>query len=273
MLPDPLGSVRLFYHIGTLVLPKPSTRADREQLLWIFRGCGSLAQGQITAGIRQPVDEYNGETTWQNCGAIMADQVEWAKQIAALAKTGIYYGKNHYDSDRYQQLLDIAAEMLAGVADVDAAQIRLILEQDDGYITPKVDVRSAVFRNGKVLLVREAIDGLWSLPGGWADIGDAPSEAVEREIREESGYEAKAVKLLAVEDRKRRHPPSVNEVYKLAFLCELIGGEPRTSAETTEVAWFGQNEIPPLSLGRVTEEQIMRWFKHWREPDMPTEFD
>ena len=203
----------------------------------------------------------------------MSNQVERAKQIAALAKTGLYYTRNHYDEVRYQQLLHIAAEMMADAADADPATVKLILTADDGYITPKVDLRGAVFREGKILLVREAVDGRWTLPGGWADVGDAPSEAVEREIREESGYEAKAVKLLALEDRKRRHPPSLNEVYKVAFLCELVGGEARTSAETTAVAWYGEDEIPPLSEGRVTAEQIRRWFKHWRQPNLPTEFD
>lgn len=203
----------------------------------------------------------------------MTDQVNWAKKIAALAQTGRHFSTNHYDSERYDQLLYIAAQMLADAAGADAKRVLSVLELDEGYITPKVDVRGAVFREGKVLLVREAVDGLWSLPGGWADVGDAPSEAVEREIREESGYEAKALKLLAVEDRKRRHPPLALEVYKLAFLCELVGGEPQTSAETTAVGWFSEEGLPPLSLGRVTAEQIARWFQHWRQPELPTEFD
>ena len=203
----------------------------------------------------------------------MSNQVEWAKRIAALAKTGLHYTRNPYDEDRFRQLLDIAADMLADASDGDSARVKLMLEADDGYVTPKVDVRGAVFRDGKVLLVREAVDGRWSLPGGWANVGDAPSEAVEREIREESGYEARAVKLLALEDRKIRHPPSVNEVYKAAFLCELIGGGAKTSAETTAVGWFAEDDLPPLSEGRVTAGQIRRWFRHWRAPDLPTEFD
>ena len=203
----------------------------------------------------------------------MSNQVEWAKRIAALAKTGLFYARNHYDEERYQQLLEIAAEMLADAAEADAGRVKLMLDADDGYITPKVDVRGAVFRAGKVLLVREAVDGRWTLPGGWADVGDAPSEAVEREIREESGYEARAVKLLALEDRKIRHPPSANEVYKVAFLCELIGGAAKPSAETTAVAWFDEDDLPPLSESRVTAGQIKRWFEHWRRPDLPTEFD
>ncbi len=203
----------------------------------------------------------------------MNKQVDWAQRIAALANTGLHYARNNYDRERYSALRDIAAEMLADAADADVVKIALLLSADDGYITPKVDVRGAVFRDGKVLLVREAIDGLWALPGGWADVGDAPSEAVEREIREESGYLTKAVKLLALEDRRLRHPPMTHAAYKVAFLCELVGGKARTSAETTAVDWFAEDELPPLSLGRVTEGQIRRWFQHHRQPDLPTDFD
>ena len=203
----------------------------------------------------------------------MSKQVEWAQQLAALAKTGLHYAQNDYDAERYRAQLDIAAQMLADAAHVDVADVALRLAADDGYITPKVDVRGAVFRDEKILLVREAADGLWTLPGGWADVGDAPSQAVEREIREESGYEAKAVKLLALEDRRRRHPPMMYAVYKVAFLCELVGGAAQTSSETTAIGWFGEDEIPPLSLGRVTTGQIRRWFQHYRQPGLPSEFD
>lgn len=203
----------------------------------------------------------------------MSKQVEWAQQLAALAKTGLHYAQNDYDSERYRAQLDIATQMLADAAQADVAEVALLLAGDDGYITPKVDVRGAVFVDDKILLVREAIDGLWTLPGGWADVGDAPSQAVEREIREESGYEARAVKLLALEDRRRRHPPMLHAVYKVAFLCELIGGAAQTSSETTAVGWFAEDEIPPLSLGRVTAGQIRRWFRHYRQPDLPSEFD
>lgn len=203
----------------------------------------------------------------------MSKQVEWAQQLAALAKTGLHYAQNDYDAERYRAQLNIAAQMLADAAHADVAEAALLLAADDGYITPKVDVRGAVFRDDKILLVREAVDGLWTLPGGWADVGDAPSQAVEREIREESGYEAKAVKLLALEDRRRRHPPMIHAVYKVAFLCELIGGAAQTSSETTAVGWFAEDEIPPLSLGRVTAGQIHRWFQHYRQPNLPSEFD
>ena len=203
----------------------------------------------------------------------MNRQVEWAKQIAAIAETGLYYAQDPFDQDRYNRLLDIAAEILAEISDQDSAGMRCLLTHDDGYITPKVDVRAAVFHEDKVLLVQEAADGLWSLPGGWADVGDSPAQATEREIREESGYTAKAIKLMALEDRKLRHPASAFEVYIVFFLCQLTGGEARTSNESTAVEWFALDELPPLSTGRVTEEQIQRWYRHWQQSDLPTESD
>ena len=203
----------------------------------------------------------------------MTSQIECAKQIAALAKTGLHYVSNPFDEQRYRQILDLAAGILAASSHADSQTIGQLLDLEDGYITPKVDVRGAVFRDDKILLVREAVDGLWTLPGGWADVGDSPSRAVEREIYEESGYQAKAVKLLALEDRKRRHPPSLFEVYKVFFLCTLTGGAAKTSIETTAVDWFAEGKLPGLSPGRVTAGQIHRWFQHCRQPHLPAEFD
>ena len=203
----------------------------------------------------------------------MTNTIEWAQRIAAIANTGLYYVKDDYDRDRYGQLLDIATDMLSSASDADPAALRPLLSLDDGYITPKVDVRGAVFHEGKVLLVQEAGDGLWSLPGGWADVGDTPSGAVEREIHEESGYQARAVKLMAVDDRNLRNRQSIFGVYKLFFLCQLTGGEAKTSNESLAVDWFAPDDLPPLSQGRVTAAQMERWFRHWRQPDLPTEFD
>lgn len=203
----------------------------------------------------------------------MSDWLEWVKQVAGLAKTGLYFTTDQFDKERYEKMIEIATEMLAKYSDAEPDAIHHLITDDDGYITPKVDVRGAVFRDDKILLVKEASDGLWTLPGGWADIGDSPSEAVEREIVEESGYIAKATKLLAMEDRKRRHPPYLFEVYKVCFMCALIGGEAQTSIETTAVDWFAEDNLPPLSTGRVTEGQLHRWFTHYRQPDLPTDFD
>jgi len=142
------------------------------------------------------------------------------------------------------------------------------------HATPKVDVRGAVFQAHRVLLVRERSDGLWTLPGGWADVGESPAEAVVREIREESGFETQVCKLVALYDRnKHAHPPMLFHVYKAFFLCDLVGGSASPSLETSEVAFFGWKDISHLSTARVTVRQIERLFAHHANRGLPTEFD
>jgi ADP-ribose pyrophosphatase YjhB (NUDIX family) len=148
------------------------------------------------------------------------------------------------------------------------------IRHDTGYATPKVDVRGAAFADGRVLLVREVSDGAWTLPGGWADVNESPAESVVREVFEESGFEARAVKLAAVHDfRKRNRPRHLDSIYKLFFICEITGGRALPSIETSEVAFFAREELPPLSTGRTTAEQIQRMFRHAEDPALPTDFD
>ena len=151
---------------------------------------------------------------------------------------------------------------------------RALWSQDEGYATPKVDVRGGVFLESQVLLVRERSDGRWTLPGGWVDVGDAPSEAVMREIFEESGFKARPVKLAALIDKNRHpHPPGVHHIYKLFFVCELTGGAADTSTETDAAEFFPVQELPPLSTGRVLAAQIERLYQHRLDPSLPTDFD
>lgn len=201
--------------------------------------------------------------------------LDWTRRLQAIAQIGLTYAQDVYDRERYEQIRELACEIAAQHTGGDAAQILALYAQEEGYMTPKVDVRGVVFNeNEEILLVREVSDGLWTLPGGWADVHDTPSRAVEREIWEESGYEARAVKLLAAYDRDTQgHPPLPYSVYKLFFLCEVQGGSPQVSHETSEVAFFGKDAIPPLSLGRVNERQIARFYEHLAQPDLPTDFD
>lgn len=200
--------------------------------------------------------------------------LEWAKKLEAIAQTGLTYTEGVFDRERYKSLRAIAAEIMATYSNVEPSYVLDLFSQEVGYATPKVDVRAAVFQGDKLLLVKEKVDGCWSLPGGYADIGNSPSEVVVREVQEESGYLTRAIKLLAVYDRdKQGHPPFPYAVYKLHFLCELIGGSPSSSIETDEVAFFGEDEIPPLSLTRVMPTQITRIFHYHRHPDLPTYFD
>ena len=198
----------------------------------------------------------------------------WVQRLQAIAHNGLLYSDNAYDIERYEKIRDLAVEMAAAHTGAELEQIENIYAQEKGYMTPKVDVRGAVFKNDTILLVQEKADGLWSLPGGWADIGDSPSKAIEREIYEESGYEARAVKLIAVYDRNQHHhDPYPFHAYKVFFMCELLGGKALTTHETTAVGFFAESELPSLSTTRVTVEQILRIFAHHQNPDWPTDFD
>lgn len=198
-----------------------------------------------------------------------------ARKLQATAQTGLTFNTNEYDRDRYKLIAEIAAELMAAHCDTPVATFQKLFVEQDGYATPKVDVRAAAFRDGKILLVREAADGLWTMPGGWADVNDSPREAVEREVREESGFRAKATKLAAVYDRAKHphEPPLPFHVYKIFFLCEIVGGEAMPSRETLEVGFFAPDALPPLSITRNLPFQITRLFEHARNPSLATDFD
>jgi ADP-ribose pyrophosphatase YjhB (NUDIX family) len=198
-------------------------------------------------------------------------------KLSALAQDGLTYGADEYDLDRYRQLSRLAVELFSVLSGQPAAELAIELGRDSGYATPKIEVRGAIFDDDdRVLLMREKIDGRWSLPGGWADPGDAPSVAVTREILEETGYHSSAVKLIACWDREVQGnpPPLPVHVYKLFFLCRRDGAvQPPAVLETLEVGWFGLGALPPLSLGRVNHRQLERALAHHRDPSLPTEFD
>lgn len=196
------------------------------------------------------------------------------RRLQAIAQTGLAYTKDPYDRQRYRELEEVTSRLIGDLGDLDPEEVRQVFTTEGGYATPKVDVRAAVFRDDAILLVRERSDGCWTLPGGWADIGEPPSEVLAKEVREESGYEVHATKLIAVYDRDSHgHPPIAHHVYKLFFLCEITGGSPETSVETSAVGFFHEDEIPELSTSRVLPAQIIRMFDHYRNPDIPTEFD
>lgn len=202
--------------------------------------------------------------------------LQWARQLQAIAQNGLTYSENPFDSDRFDQIQHIAAEILATHTQLETEYIVELFQRETGYATPKVDVRGAVFQGDRILLVKEREDGLWTLPGGWVDVGEPPSRAIEREVFEESGYQTQAVKLLALYDRdhpRHAHPPLRHHVYKLFFQCNLLSCTPTSSMETEAAEFFAEDEIPDLSLGRVVPSQIKRLFEHYRNPDLPTDFD
>ncbi|MFW7266884.1 NUDIX hydrolase [Gluconacetobacter sp. Hr-1-5] len=205
------------------------------------------------------------------------DWLVWGREIQAIAQTGLTFARDPFDRERYEALRMIAAQMMAAGCDEPVARIEALFAGQEGYATPKVEVRAAVFDDsGRILMVREVLDeGRWTLPGGWADVNLTPAENAVKEVREESGYIVTARRLAAVWDRTRQgHGSKAFSCAKFFFLCDLAGGEAATSVETSEIAWFGAEEIPEdLSLGRVLPGQIRRMFDHYREPGLPADFE
>lgn len=194
----------------------------------------------------------------------MYSRHQWLKiahQLQSMAQAGLTYTTNIYDRERYEQLMDLSAEIVTEYSSLEMEKVMELFRLEKGYLTPKVDVRGVIFRGDEILLVRELHDGKWSLPGGWADVGYSPSEMVEKEVREEAGLEVKAKRLLAVYDKKcHSHPVDIYYVYKLFFLCEQAGGEAKTGIETTDVAYFTLEALPDLSIERNTRSQIEQMF-------------
>ena len=205
--------------------------------------------------------------------------LEIADGVRALAGTGLHYAENEFDRERYDQLMRLAAEAAAladGAADAGPVE-RAFRAADHGYVTPKVDVRMAVFRDDRILLVRERADGRWALPGGWADVGDAPSEAAARETREEAGLEVRALALAGVFDYRLQPlaPPAPYHIYKLVFLGELFDPEasPRAGSEALDAAFHALDALPELSAGRTLPVHIEAACKIREDRQSPPHFD
>lgn len=200
--------------------------------------------------------------------------LEWAKELQSIAQAGLTYSKDVYDLERFEMIRNISIDIMSKHTNVSGTLIKDLFANETGYATPKVDIRTVVFRENKILMVRENTDVGWSLPGGWGDIGLTPSEVAVKELKEESGFDAKAIKLIAVFDKKcHPHPPSPYHVFKMFIQCEIIGGQPKAGIETSAVGFYSENELPSLSIERNTESQIQVAFKHLHNPLEPVYFD
>lgn len=197
------------------------------------------------------------------------DAIALSRELKSIAEAGLRYSENLYDRERYQRLHEISSAPLTAVA----PDFRW--PQEIGYATPKVDVRAAVLDSaGRILLVQEAASGLWTLPGGWADVNFSPAENAVKEVREESGIEVEPVKLLACWDKdKQGHPAQPEHVYKLVFLCRHLGGVLATSVETTGAAFFPAENLPPLCPFRAARHYLDLAWQHAADPSLPTAFD
>lgn len=198
----------------------------------------------------------------------------WARELEALGQTGLTYSESDYDRLRYERLLGLAAEITHEHTGLPVDALVANFSAQPGYATPKIDVRGAVVRDGKILLVQERRDGRWCMPGGWADVGDLPSEMVAREVREESGFLVMPRKVIGVYDANRDgRPIEFYHAYKVVFLCDILGGEATPSDETSAVDFFDFDTLPPLSSARTHARHLAEVRAHLADPARPAAFD
>lgn len=200
--------------------------------------------------------------------------LDFAIRIQSIAQAGLQYGKDKFDKERYEELRKISAEMVSAKTDISTGKIYDLFCNETGYQTPKVDTRAAVFVNGKILLVHEN-NGTWSMPGGWCDVDQSVASNTEKEVKEETGFTVSSKRLIAVLDwRKYNVTNYAYGVVKTFMLCEYEHGEFEKNIETTEIGFFGRDEIPSLlAVEKCTKEQILMCFKAYENPDLPTLFD
>jgi ADP-ribose pyrophosphatase YjhB (NUDIX family) len=197
-----------------------------------------------------------------------------AREIQQLSQTGAAFAVTDYEKNRYKRLTEITAEIIDHHTDLEKESVQKVLMEQPGYATPKIDIRAAVIKDGKILLVQESTDNCWAMPGGWADVGDIPSEVAIRETKEESGYDVKPVKVIGVYDANRIGGRlEFFHAFKIIFLSELIGGKAQTSEETLDVKFFDFDVLPPLSINRTNNKHIEEIQLHLSNSERRTYFD
>jgi ADP-ribose pyrophosphatase YjhB (NUDIX family) len=200
---------------------------------------------------------------------------EKIKRIQALSEIGLEYTESSYDRERYEELQEISLQLLEKITEMPVEKIIPVIQENNGYKTPKVDVRAVVFNEkGQILLVQEKADNCWSMPGGWSDISYSPKEVAEKECFEEAGLKVKATKLLAVIDKQKQNmPPAFEYVYKIFLHCEKLGDTISTGSETLDVGWFDENNLPELSTPRNNTTILKMMFGFYRGEQTEPYFD
>lgn len=199
--------------------------------------------------------------------------LKWAIELQSLAQAGLTYGKDIYDHERYERIREISAEIISHMSDISLEKVKDLFCNESGYQTPKLDTRAAIFEDGKILLVREN-NGKWSLPGGWCDVNVSVRENTVKEVKEESGLDVVADKIIAIQDRSKHNlPVYAYGVCKIFVQCSVIGGKFEKNIETTGFRYFLADELPELATEKNNEEQIRMCFEAYCSNDWKTQFD
>lgn len=199
--------------------------------------------------------------------------LEWAVELQSIAQGALYYCKDKFDIERFERIREIAAEMISYKSDIPMEKVKDLFCNEIGYQTPKIDTRAAIFKNDKILLVKES-NGTWSLPGGWVDVDLSVKENIVKEVKEEAGLDVITDKIIAVQDREKHNLPIyAYKVCKIFILCTVIGGKFEKNIETTDSNYFNINELPLLAVEKNNEEQIKMCFEAYKTDDWQTLFD
>ena len=200
--------------------------------------------------------------------------INWASELQSLAQAGLFYGHDKFDKERYQRIREIAAEMISDKTNLPLEKVTDLFCGDEGYQTPKIDTRAAIFKDKKILLVRES-DGRWTLPGGWCDFNLTPAENVVKEVKEEAGLDVSVDKLIAVHDREKHNAQTyLFGVAKFFFLCSDLGGKFTENIETIESKYFAEYELPTsFANEKCTAAQVKLCFTAYHADFWETQFD
>ena len=199
--------------------------------------------------------------------------LKWAIEIQSIAQCGLAYTKDMYDKERYEQLRNIAVEMVSYKTDISVDKIKTLFCNESGYQTPKLDTRAVIFEDEKILLVREK-NGLWSLPGGWVDVLESIESNTIKEVKEESGLDVITKRVIAIQDRNKHNKPLYPYgVCKVFVECEVIGGEFIENIETTEIKYFSIENLPNLCEAKTTSKQIEMCFEAKNNQNWNVVFD
>lgn len=199
--------------------------------------------------------------------------LNWAIELQSLAQAGLTYGKDIYDRERYERIREISAEIIAHKSEIPVETVKDLFCNETGYQTPKLDTRAAIFKDDKILLVREN-NGKWSLPGGWVDVNVSVKENAIKEVKEESGLDVTADRIIAVQDRNKHNLPQyAYGVCKVFVLCSLIGGQFEVNSETIGFDWFAMEKLPELAEEKNTPAQVQMCFDAYRNPGWQVQFD
>ena len=204
----------------------------------------------------------------------MEKWLKWAIEIQSLAQAGLEYTNNVYDIERYERLREISAEMIAEKTDLNIDKVKNLFCNETGYQTPKIDTRAVIFKDNKILLVHEN-NGTWSLPGGWCDVLESIKSNTEKEVKEETGLNVEAIKVISIQDRNKHNKPIyAYGVCKVFVLCDIIDGEFIKNIETTEIKYFSLDNLPNnLAEEKTNKEQIEMCFEAYKDKNWQVQFD